>query len=120
MALADIILKGNAGFVSKGDSACNGSRVEVNQFFGDAALVKPQVLQVHLHAVQLGVFGLPLVNVQCNESHYSLIFKLLIIFTSGSRKNRELLVNQSFRWAPTHQIYLFFVSISSTAINAVL
>lgn len=72
VALADVILKGDGSFAAGRDASRNGPRVEVNMFLGDAALVEPEILEVHLGAEKFGILGLPLVDVQGNQSHFCL------------------------------------------------
>ena len=55
VALAHIIFKGNARLGPLWYSACDSPRVEVDEVFGDASLVEPQVVELHLGAEELGV-----------------------------------------------------------------
>ena len=55
VALTNIIFKGNARLGPLWYSACDGPRVEVDEVFGNASLVEPQVVELHLGAEELGV-----------------------------------------------------------------
>jgi len=65
VALSNILLERDGGFVAFGDPASDGARIEVNDVFGDTSLVEPEVLQILLSAEKFSVFRLPFVEVQC-------------------------------------------------------
>ena len=61
VAFADIVFEGDRSFVTLCNSASDGSGVEIDELLGNSSLVEPQILEVHLHAVEPGCVRLPLV-----------------------------------------------------------
>jgi len=57
------LLETNASLMARSHSASNCAWIEINMLFSNAPLVKPQFLQVLLHAKQLGILMVPLVDV---------------------------------------------------------
>ena len=84
VALANVVLKRDRGLVSLGDPASNRPRIEVDKILGDAALVEPQISEVHLTAVELRVFGLPAVDVKSDQPHLIKFTYFFIIIISNN------------------------------------
>jgi len=70
VAGTDVLLKLNASLLAwKGPSGYH-SGVEFDQISGHTSLIKPQILQVHFRCHKQGIFLVPFVHAQSNESHF--------------------------------------------------